>query len=120
MRKEPNIGIEIYREKHPILGGSPGGVNWGFFIVGELCVIASDQMGWDHVSISHKERPPTWDEMHKIKRLWFDDEETVVQFHPKSSEYVNACPTCLHLWRRQDSDHELPPMFLVGPQKGGE
>lgn len=70
--------------------------------------------GWDHVSVSLKNRPPNWSEMCFVKKLFFDEEETVVQFHPKKSEYVNNHPHCLHLWRSTKAEHELPPFILTG------
>lgn len=97
-----------------MLGGSPAGANWGYFIVGKLHVIASDGCGWDHVSVSRKDRCPTWDEMVQIKDLWFGEDETVVQYHPKESAYINICDTCLHLWKQHGAEIELPPPFMVG------
>lgn len=79
-----------------------------------LLVLASDGAGWDHVSISLKTRCPNWPEMCQIKDLFFHDHETVVQFHPKKSEYVNNHPYCLHLWRNQTEEHALPPSILTG------
>lgn len=69
--------------------------------------------GWDHVSIAFPNRCPTWEEMCKVKDLFFYDDETVIQFHPKKSEYVNKHPYCLHLWRKQGEDAELPPQIFV-------
>lgn len=69
---------------------------------------------WEHVSVSLQNRCPNWEEMSYIKSLFWSDEQTVIQFHPKKSEYVDTCKTCLHLWRRRDSEHELPPRNLVG------
>jgi hypothetical protein len=81
-----------------------------------LQVIASDGEGWDHVSVSLPHRCPTWDEMAFIKSLFFFDTESVVQFHPAEAFYVNCHPYCLHLWRPQAYEVELPPMVLVGPK----
>ena len=78
-----------------------------------MLIIWSFGGGWDHVSCSYTHRVPTWDEMCRVKDMFFNDEETVVQFHPKKSEYKNLCPTCLHLWRKQGQEHELPPRGLV-------
>jgi hypothetical protein len=92
--------------------------NNGAFIVPfegrELKVIVSYGMNWDHVSVSLPNRTPNWEEMSFIKDLFFDENETVIQFHPKKSEYVNNHLYCLHLWRKQDSEHELPPSILTG------
>lgn len=76
-----------------------------------LMVIASDGLGWDHVSVSLRNRNPNWEEMCSIKDLFFDKEETVIQFH---TEYVNNHRYCLHMWRKQDQEHELPPSILTG------
>lgn len=97
--------------------------NNGAFIVPfrstELKVIVSDGAGWDHVSVSLPNRCPNWLEMHFVKELFFEDEETVIQFHPKRSEYVNNHPYCLHLWRNQRTEIELPPSILVGLKSVG-
>lgn len=82
----------------------------------KLKVIVSDGMGWDHVSVSLPTRTPTWEEMCHVKDLFFEFNETVVQFHPSIEEYVNNHPHCLHLWRSQTEIVELPPSILTGLQ----
>lgn len=64
---------------------------------------------WDHVSVSLRDRCPTWEEMCWIRSLFFEDEETVIQFHPPKSQYINAHPYCLHLWRPTQTVLPLPP-----------
>lgn len=78
-----------------------------------LRVVASDELGWDHVSVSLSGRCPTWREMCIIKDLFFEPEETVIQFHPPESVYVNENPYTLHLWRNQIEIIELPPVYMV-------
>lgn len=105
------------------------GNNGAFFVpngIGRapLQVIASDGLvvpdehqalaGWEHVSVSLPDRCPTWAEMCRIKELFWDDEDTVVQFHPPRSQYVNNHPYCLHLWRPLHAAIPLPPSILVG------
>lgn len=78
-------------------------------------VICAPEGGeWEHVSVSLPNRCPTWEEMNLIKDLFFEEEETVVQFHPKKSEYKNLHPYCLHLFKHKDG-HVLPPSILVAP-----
>jgi len=120
MRSEPNLLIEQYRRSHPLLGSSPAGANYGFFVIerisGDLRVISSGsdgEFGWEHVSVSLEDRLPTWDELRLVKDLFWDDEETVIQFIPKKSRYVNYCKTCLHLWKKVGVDHELPPEEFI-------
>jgi len=83
-------------------------------------IIASDAVdtGWEHasVSIENAQRCPTWEEMCFVKDLFWDKEETVVQFHPPESEYVNYHPYCLHLWRCPQFSYPLPDSILVGPK----
>ncbi len=79
-----------------------------------LLVIASNGGGWDHVSVSrYDSRMPSWEDMAEVKRLFFEPEETVVQFLPKESEYVNNC-NCLHLWKKQGYEFPLPPSIFTG------
>lgn len=80
-----------------------------------------DVTGWEHVSISvqdHKGhlRTPVWSEMCHVKNLFWDDEESVIQFHPPRSEYVNHHPHTLHLWRPLGFVVPTPPSDLVGPK----
>jgi len=78
-------------------------------------VIASDEGGWEHVSVSRADRCPTWDEMCEVKNLFFGPDEWVVQFHPARSDYVNAHPYCLHLWKPTGAEVLKPPHWMVGP-----
>ena len=77
-------------------------------------VIASDGAGWEHVSMSLHDRMPTWEEMCLLKSIFWGKEDTVVQFHPPQSEYVNMHDFCLHLWRPIGVDFPVPNSILVG------
>ena len=68
-----------------------------------------DLPAWEHVSVSTEDRCPSWDEMNFVKGLFWTDEETVLQFHPRGEEYVNIHNFVLHLWRIKGVNHELPP-----------
>jgi hypothetical protein len=70
--------------------------------------------GWEHVSVSLSNRCPTWDEMDKVKKLFWRDDETVVQFHPQESRKINAHKFCLHLWKMSGTEFVLPPAELIG------
>lgn len=102
------------------------GRNGAFMIQGPcnmtLAIVANDAtdpgaQGWEHVSVSCKKRCPNWIEMCFVKDLFWGDEELVVQFHPKKSEYVNHHPYCLHLWRNVNFAIQMPPSEFVGPKK---
>lgn len=84
----------------------------------ELKVIAADgeETGWDHVSVSLADSPkkcPSWDEMCIVKRLFWDDSQCVVQFHPPESDYVNVHQGVLHLWRCVNAEFPMPPIICV-------
>ncbi len=79
-------------------------------------VIASDGAGWEHVSISHAVHVPSWAVMCRLKDLFWDAEDCVMQLHPEKSQYVNLHPNCLHLWRPVGIDIPRPPQILVGPE----
>lgn len=104
------------RIRHPLTGDVGDAYN-GAFQIGVngvlLSVIASNGRGWDHVSVSHPYRTPTWQEMCEIKRLFFKEEETVIQYHPARSNYINIHDHCLHLWRKQDADFPMPDLIMV-------
>lgn len=70
----------------------------------KLTVIATldtDDNGitWENVSVSLKNRLPTWQELKFIKMLFWDPEDEVLQFFPPQSQYVDVHKNCLHLWR---------------------
>lgn len=113
-------------KRHPILGSDESFGNNGAFYIpfsgrSRAFVIASDGMGWEHVSVhmedvaTQQQRTPTWAEMCKIKDMFWGEDDTVLQFHPKKSEYVNCHKHCLHLWRPTDHEVALPLSVKVGP-----
>ena len=118
MRKNfTHIEKEHERFKHPIFKNYGNDQNGCFRIRSPfdncmMTVIASSDGVWEHVSVSKINRIPTWKEMCFIKDLFFRKDETVVQFHPKKTEYKNLHKYCLHLWRNKKG-HELPPKEYV-------
>jgi hypothetical protein len=100
-----------------------------------LALIASDGSDpsiaekWEHVSVHafrgdlgrpSKLRTPTWREMSYVKRLCWDAEDVVMQLHPAESQYVNAHPHVLHLWRPIGREIPTPPSIFVGPKTDEE
>lgn len=120
--KSPNLEIERYRIlHHPVLGDMRGniGTNDGCFKIpfngNELTVITSDGDGWDHVSVSLKNRCPTWDEMKFVKEMFFRDDEAAIQIYPPKALYRNCHPYCLHWWRPQNVALPMPDPYMVAP-----
>jgi hypothetical protein len=120
LRNSPNVKANRFRLRHGLYASDDTCANNGAFCVpylnGELNVICSDGMGWDHVSVSTPTRCPTWEEMCFIKELFFRDDEWVMQLHPAKAENISYHPFCLHLWRPQAAAIPLPPPETVGPK----
>jgi hypothetical protein len=88
-------------------------------------VIATDgqseeyQTNWEHVSAKARIkgapiwRTPTWEEMCFIKDLFWDSNETVIQYHPAESNYINVHPAVLHLWKPTKEIIPMPPLECV-------
>lgn len=110
---------EKFRVRAGLAASTEANGNNGAFIIPlkhgqQVFVIASDGMGWEHVSVSRRDRAPLWDEMCQIKAMFWGEEDCVIQFHPPQSEYINNHPFCLHLWRMVGADFPLPDSILVG------
>lgn len=107
---------------------SSTGDKFGAFVFSEkfvniVCIVDGGEIsGWEHVSISIKERlrdgqvrevTPSWKLMCEIKKAFWDEEECVMQLHPPKSEYVNNCNSCLHLWKPVNMEIPRPAQILV-------
>ena len=79
-----------------------------------LQVIASNGLGWEHVSVSLNQRCPNWREMNFVKDLFWNNDEVVMQLHVAKKNHINIHPFCLHMWRPLDAVIPLPPGFMVG------
>ena len=112
---------------HPVLRSTASDGNNGYFKirlsypVTAHCIV-SDGRGWEHVSVhivddkgkKGTERTPTWSEMCKIKDIFWDETDCVVQYHPPKSDYINNHKHTLHLWRPTDQPLPRPDWILVG------
>lgn len=79
-----------------------------------MSIVASSDGGWDHVSVSRKNRCPNWQEMEHVAKLFFRDDETAMQLHVPADQHVNQHPYCLHWWRPMDQEIPRPPSIFVG------
>lgn len=111
---------------HPLLVSSKKDGNNGPFLIHlsngrDAYIIASEgneEIKWEHVSVhihdGNRNFTPRWDEMCRIKDIFWDDEDVVMQLHPKKSEYINQHPNTLHLWRPTDREIPTPRSIAVG------
>lgn len=65
----------------------------------------SDEKFW-HLSISHPDRYPTWDEIHSARYELVPDEVTMAMFLPPKSEYVNLHSNCFHLHETREKIYQ--------------
>lgn len=130
MKDFAKAGLNRFRLRHGHYGSDDSIGNHGAFQIPvmdntKLMVIATegDDDGWEHVSAhavytsksgKKTQRTPNWAEMCYLKNSFWDEEETVLQFHPPRSKYINNHPHVLHLWRKRGAEIELPPSILVG------
>lgn len=71
-------------------------------------MIEEDEEAWMHVSMSHRDRLPTYDEMKTVKRIFIGNDKDAIQLFPKAGNHVNAHPYCLHLWCCLSNPNKLP------------
>jgi hypothetical protein len=116
--------LDIYRDSSPQVlkhFGWDGDETCGSFLVPSpvdhqlMRIVASSDEGWDHVSVSRRNRPPNWQEMEHVKRMFFKDDETAMQLHVPPADHISCHPHCLHLWRPQRIEIPRPPAIMVGP-----
>jgi len=101
-------------KQYELYGNDDGGMYKISFENQHLVVIASIGLGWDHCSVSLKNRCPNWREMCYVKDLFWGDDEVVIQYHPAKQDYINNCHTCLHMWKPQNEALPMPDKIMVG------
>lgn len=114
------IRVDLYGD------GIVGNEHNGAFVIdrhknGEFfLLVVSNGMGFDHVSVTlHRKngadikRCPSFGEMQMIKEKIFEDDEIVFQLHPREEDYINTHPFCLHLWRPNNCEMNIPPLYAV-------
>jgi len=107
-----------FRVRGGTMGTTDADGNNGLFFVRQvgkppLRCIATDTGGWEHVSVSLPSAAPSWEQMCRIKLLFWDAEDCVMQLHPPQSDWVNCHPYCLHLWRPIGPEIPRPPGWMV-------
>ena len=105
------------RNIQPYYGGIVGEIHIGGW---DGTFVCTNNLGWEHVSVCPfaKRITPSWDDMCKVKDIFFEEDEAVIQIHPAKKDYVNNMSNCLHIWKCTYTDMVLPPSCLVGIRKG--
>ncbi len=118
-------GIKIKREGLSGLGGSIYPIE---YIKGKTKIITKSSevlnfifsigCGFEHLSVSTTVGIPTWEQMCKMKDIFWNKDEVCMQLHPKEEDYVDQMRYCLHIWRPIDQEIPTPPSIMVGFRKG--
>jgi len=74
-------------------------IKTGIFKYGECAVFISIDGGRWHMSISHHNRLPTYEELKGARYKLLDDNLNMAMIFPPKAEFVNVHPYCLHLWQ---------------------
>ncbi len=83
-----------------------------------LCVVVTDGTGWENtmISIMNKDgkrslRWPTADEIVQVKNIFWDPQDTVLQFMPSITDPQNVpqVPYTIYLWRPKLAIMPKPP-----------
>jgi len=69
---------------------------------GSCVVVVGHEKGRWHISISHQNRLPKWEEVRDARYQFVPKEVTMVMVLPRPEQYVNLHPNCLHLWETTD------------------
>lgn len=59
--------------------------------------VSLDPPGW-HLSISHKSRYPTYEEIKQARYDFLPDDLEMAMVFPAKKDFVNLHPNCFHLW----------------------
>ena len=78
----------------------------GVFRVGTIVILVShndDEGGW-HLSMSHKNTMPTYEEMKDFRYKFLPNGINACEIFPPREKFVNIHPFCRHLWEMPKDD----------------
>lgn len=59
---------------------------------------------WLHVSVSRRDRNPSWEDLKEVKDAFIGPDKVAVQVLPRAKDYINIHEFCFHLWHCLDRD----------------
>lgn len=60
--------------------------------------VEEDDKPWLHVSVAHRDRLPSYEELKLVKAFFIGRDKYAIQVFSPESKHVNIHPNCLHLW----------------------
>jgi len=85
----------------------PAGTWIRCFMLGECSVIVTREHGLFHLSIAHRHRYPTWDEISQARYRILPDDVWIVMQLPPRRYFVNVNRFCFHLTEIEAPREEL-------------
>lgn len=82
------------------------------FVLRTPAALQDDGKFWQHISLSRKDKMPTYADMVAVKQKFIGDEFEAIQVFPKAEKHVNIHNFCLHLW--VPINHSPLPDFTMG------
>lgn len=70
----------------------------------------ADEDLWLHVSVSRRDRDPSYAELTECRTRFFHPTDTVLHVWPPVAEHFNLHPHCLHLWTPLDGHRPIPDL----------
>lgn len=109
IKKRPHLCIHEVSPDGRIIRGM---VSWDDLKFCGSVICGFDESGMEHVSVSSykKKQLPTWEVMCRLKDMFWDESEQVVQIHPDEAHYVHSfrnLENVLHLWRPVNGDWSM-------------
>jgi hypothetical protein len=109
-----NIPGKLTRLPHPFLGWGDethGAAMLKLNSGGIASILFAAGRGWEHVSVSMKERCATWDEMTEVRDIFWPADVWVLQYHPPRKEYITS--HVLHLWKPDNNHLPTPQPWAI-------
>lgn len=80
-----------------------------------VAAVCNKDEGWEHVLYGHDEieRLPEWPEMVELKEMFWENNDIVIQVHPRRQDYVNDVPNVLHLWKKTGYTPDLTLIYRI-------
>lgn len=68
---------------------------------------------WHHISVSHRDRQPSWNEMSMVKGHFMGDHVEAYMIHPPKERFININPKVLHWFACLDHPDGILPDFRI-------
>lgn len=82
-------------------------------VIRSLARMKDDYGTWIHVSVSRKDKIPSWQELTKVKDEFLGPSAEAIQVLPSKADYVNLHNFCLHIWSPHSDCKDIPNLHHI-------